>query len=137
MCLTTFGNTKANRKCATRDIVCYKVFVISLDDFLQPTVINSMYHRTNVPWKIGVTKTAEKSPFIYCGEVKGGYFHSYRDWVDAQQIIKRGDGTRRLMVFKCVIPKGTWYYTGIHSDGFDGYASKQLRIVGAFENIKV
>ena len=119
MCLTIWGNNnnKANRKCAIRDIVCYKVFRIDNGQ------ITSMYHKTNRPWKIGVTKMAEKAPFIYCGEVHGGYFHSYSDWVDAQDVIKRS-GYGSLKIYKCIIPKGSAYY-----QNYDGVIVSESIIV--------
>lgn len=110
MCLLIQGSKKK----AKRDIICYKV-MLKIDDKLCSRYINRF------KWEIGKTYTCTKrsATRYYKDEIGDGYFHSYSD-------MHLSVFVGNIVVCKCVIPKDTWYYSGIHSDGIDGYASKSI-----------
>lgn len=113
---------KYKLKKAKHDIVCYKVMLNK-----KSNIFYSIYWNTNEPWYIGEFKKGKHvwgRDFIFSGEIGSGYIHSYKDERDA---ITSCDDF--LCVCKCIIPKGSYYYEGIHSDGKYGYASKKLKIV--------
>lgn len=117
MCLTSFGS----RKKAKTDIVCFKIFrVYPKNDGLY---IKSRIH--NYRWEIGKAETCKRATSINYGEIHDGYFHSYTTVGEA--MLQHGtSGSVPEYIFKCIIPAGTWYYEGIHSDHSHGYASKSL-----------
>ena len=116
MCLYSWQK----RKKATKDIECYKIVLI------KNGVIHSKYH--DKEWELNKLYEAENAlPFRIKsdGDVTSGYFHSY----DSFEEVKRwAFCDKNEVVCKCIIPDGTYYYYGIHSDGHEGYASKKLKI---------
>lgn len=120
MCLYKRGS----RKRAKEDILCYKVLIYNIKE--------SKYHSKfkKYEWEIGVEKEAGKTKpgcISKYGEIGSGYFHSYK-W--AWAINSNGSTSEyKECIFRCIIPKGSYYYEGIHSDGIDGYASKKLKIL--------
>lgn len=120
MCLYPKGNLKK----AKHDIVCYKVMFRT-----QANKYFSIYWDRLDPWYEGKFKKAKYTrPLRYnsyvilgFGEIGDGFFHSY-----VNEIISCDD---EMCVCKCIIPKKTYYFEGIHSDGNYGYASKKLKIV--------
>ena len=120
MCLYKRGN----RKRAKKDIIAYKVLVYNRRD----ARFHSMYK--NYIWDIGVEQEAKKARpgrISKDGEVGSGYFHSYKYAFAIN--ISESTLDYKTCIFRCIIPKGSYYYEGFHSDGIDGYASKKLKIV--------
>lgn len=120
MCLYKRGN----RKRAQKDIIAYKILVYTKRD--------ARYHSMfkNYIWDIGVEQEAKKAKpgcISKYGEVGSGYFHSYKNVVFG--LNSESTSEYKKCIFKCIIPKGSYYYEGIHSDGLDGYASKKLKIL--------
>lgn len=112
-----------SRKKATKDIVCYKILNCINGD------LYSIYGKHK--WEVGTLYEAERAkPSYYDDEIKFGYFHSY----DKEIEINKYSLNSMQRVVRCIIPKGTYYYHGIHSDGREGYASKKLKVVHVFEN---
>lgn len=63
-----------------------------------------------------------------CNEIEEG-LHSFADYEDT----KNKAYTFGCVVAKCVIPRGSWYYTGEFS-GCKSYASSQLKYVEIIKN---
>ena len=117
MCLYSWQK----RKKATKDIECYKIFVKT------DGVIRSRYYVYR--WKFGEIQESQKAlpgRIKRDGEVTSGYFHSYNSLSEAKRSLLCYKENEILC--KCIIPKGSYYYYGIHSDGHEGYASKKLKI---------
>lgn len=115
MCLIV----KGGKKKAKTDIVCYKIMAH------YPRGICSRYH-SFMMWEVG----KEYQAFRACSgfikkykEIHEGYFHSYCE-IPITDINKDNE-----YVYECIIPKGTWYFQGMHTDGYDGYASKSLKVI--------
>ena len=121
MCLYPKGNLKK----AKHDIVCYKVMYRTTDN-----TFHSKFWNTYDSWYIGEFKKAKfsyysvNSPDVF-GGINGGYIHSYKACYDAKTSCDEDE----LCVVKCIIPKKTHYYEGLHSSGKYGYASKKLKII--------
>lgn len=124
MCLTTF--TKYPSK-ATKDIVCYKYLIKKkgIKDLMSPF--------TGFRWEAGKEYTADRSaPRFVSNNIKDGYFHSY-EYKEAAEF--EGEEFTHIRshveyrIVKCIIPKGSRYYKGIHTGGDGGYASKKIKIV--------
>lgn len=116
-----------SRKKAKHDIVCYKIFRTTLSKN-KKLKIKSLFH--NYKWEIGKLETITKrASCVYCkGNIYDGYFHSYATLVEANMQLGINDGCTNEFIYECIIPAGTWYYEGIHSDHRNGYASKSLKI---------
>ena len=117
MCLYSWQS----RKKATKDIECYKIVVVS------DGVMRSQFHNDNI-WELNKVYEAEKAlpgRIKYDGDVASGYFHSYNYLDSARRAFSY---EKYEIICKCIIPAGTYYYAGIHSDGHTGYASKKLKI---------
>ena len=125
MCLTTF--TKNPSK-ATKDIVCYKFLIRRAGQ----NYLTSPY--TCFRWKIGKEYTADRSaPRYVPGNIRDGYFHSYEykeaAEFEAKEFIDNRLDVMEYHIVKCIIPKGSRYYKGIHTGGGDGFASKKIIMV--------
>ena len=117
MCLYSWQN----RKKATKDIVCYKTLNCIKGK------LHSIYGRHI--WELDTVYEAERAkPNYYEDEITFGYFHSYDKMFNQYSL---SPGLQRYA--KCIIPKDTYYYYGIHSDGHEGYASKKLKIVEIYD----
>ena len=107
-------------KKATRDIVCYKFPVKRLH-------LESPW--THFQWELNKEYKADRSgPRWSPRDIKDGYFHSYKT---KDQAIRgayefTGPAIDVTYVYECIIPKGTYYFEGIHSGGHQGYASKKI-----------
>ena len=125
MCLTTF--TKYPSK-ATKDIVCYKYLI------KKKGIKGLMSPFTGFRWEVRKEYTADRSaPRFVSNNIKDGYFHSYeyKDSAEfeAEIFTNTRCGVAEYHIVKCIIPKGSRYYKGIHTGGADGYASKKIKIV--------
>lgn len=114
---------------AKEDIVCYKILrQMHIGDM---TTLKSLLN--DYRWVIGKRERASRSKARYDNKIYDGYFHSYREipkklphispFLDAMSVISIP------VIYKCIIPKGSLYYEGIHSDALDGYCSKSLVVV--------
>lgn len=123
MCLYIRG--KGSKKKAEKDIVCYKILALDENGHL------CSRYKSYFMWIVDKTYRADNAwtGSIKAGEVKEGYFHSYTynplynpKQVDVLLV-------QNLVVYECIIPAGTYYYKGRHSDGVEGYASKSLKLI--------
>jgi hypothetical protein len=64
----------------------------------------------------------------YCN-IAEGFIHSFKTLDDAKAFVKDVYWSTYAIVVKCVIPKGTYYFSGEDSNGVPGYASCQLKYV--------
>lgn len=142
MCLHT---TNKFPRIATKDIETYKV-VAKADSF-----VCSPY-RTQYKWELNkVIKDKEsakivKRKFYRDGtkmenpekeiSISRGFFHTYLDLDEARKMQDFFQAARRIVdcvlvehtIVKCIIPKGTIYYSGVDDSGLKCYASKRLII---------
>lgn len=104
---------------ATQDIVCYKVC------YLRNNHLYSFFHDDFV-WDLNKVYEAERAkPASSRSSIYDGYFHSYEKSESSYDLFAYAN----TVLVKCIIPKGTYYYKGIHQAGKWGYASKKLKIV--------
>lgn len=137
MCLLIQGN----RRIAKEDIICYKVLAEWRNiSTLKIVSIASLFHQGN-KWELGVEQTAERAvPRWFKDQIEDGYFHSYKfqDSARTEKLWRYSDSGVSSMtfgVYKCIIPKGSPYYYGIHSGGNEGYASKRLKVMEKINTI--
>lgn len=120
MCLYSWESKKK----AENDIVCYKVIKYDDNGILSSPIQGSF------KWELGKEYRAERAIFSAFGCISKGYFHSYiSEWAAFNAQHSSLGCFKETRIFKCIIPKGTYFYQGIHSDGREGYASKSLKIV--------
>lgn len=120
MCLYSW---KSKRK-SEKDIECYKVLKYDKENKL------SSPYQDWFKWEVGVEYNADKAKLIYDGEIHEGYFHTYDTYHSAVKSTFTMPGIqKKIVICKCIIPKCTYFYSGIHSDGHEGYALKSLKIV--------
>ena len=118
---------ESSRLKAREDIVCYKVCSVKNNRIYSK--IQHFHYRKGVIYK------ADKSCLPhYNGYVYDGYFHSYENFNIAHYILTNAIPKKDLKIFKCIIPKGSYYFRGTHTGGngknrLSGYASKQIKLV--------
>lgn len=133
-------------KIAEDDIVCYKVVtVVKEGRYKFMTKVLRYLHLLkrfetwyqDAPVTIGETVSAEPeytkeeleeidNQYITIAE---GFIHSFTKLNDAKTFVKCSSWATYSIVVKCVIPKGTYYFTGEDSNGVPNYASCQLKYV--------
>jgi len=123
MCLIS-KNSKMEK--AANDIVCYKVLYqgIMTKDYYTPYLF--CYVPNNI---INGDKCffAEGRRKIYRHlnkyRIEGGVIHTYKSMEEAETK-RRPCGNFNRLIFKCIIPKGTYYF-----EGETDYASKKIKFV--------
>jgi len=133
MCLYS-KTDKAKR--AIENIVCYKI-VIKIDGdkcYKTPyfhAVINDNIINGKEDFKASGKKNIKENSLDFC--VEGGFVHTF-DNLEKAFIIKSflkkyhaafGCSALEYSIFRCIIPKGTFYFEGYDSD----YASRKIRFV--------
>ena len=156
MCLNLFDPEKSNLKYATKDKVCYKVLRIQKNNneetFHAPYYVefeyelNKKYNTEIKPH--GYPVHAKNTLGIYCRlnfeiahAINQYYdrtrtfryitcgFHTIKSLKDADRLKRDFEADsfhRRYKVFKCVIPKGSWYYEGFDDLFNYGFVSDSL-----------
>ena len=143
MCLVT---KQSESKIASEDITCYKVLLLTSDNFY----ISPHRHFTFFENQVNPNKVfkAKKSWWtinihgddlelindngIYAFTLNSGFFHMYKDYDSAVKAIKRLVPREKesYAIFECVIPKGSRYYEGFTSIYLlPSIASDKLKIV--------
>jgi len=125
MCLYS---SKENANIAEEDIVCYKVLY-------QPYIFVKHYLTPYQYIEISNDIIDGKSYFIAKGEgnviyddksrkylVTDGYIHTYANLNMAEESLYL---TANMVIFKCIIPKGTKFYVGWRED----YASEKIKFI--------
>ena len=125
-------------KTAAEDIVCYKFYVIKDNKILSP------YMLIKAP-EIGIVATTELDnpvkSIIWNGiKVVHKGFHSYKNLDNVREVIRSLsnsiDADITYEIFKCVIPKGTRYYEGIHNT-CKSYCSESIVLKESVEIIEL
>ena len=114
-------------KKAKEDIVCYKVLCIHNGNLFTPYTadeVPSQIYKGGLPMVGEPLKSRRFFRRIFHSDlIEEGYIHTFRIEQCARNTTRyferRGIKTR---IFKCVIPKGTYYYQGFERD----YASEQI-----------
>ena len=125
MCLIT---KQSESKIASEDITCYKVLLLTSDNFY----ISPHRHFTFFENQVNPNKVfkAKKSWWtinihgddlelindngIYAFTLNSGFFHMYKDYDSVVKAIINAP-LESYAIFECVIPKGSHYYEGITS----------------------
>lgn len=124
MCL--FKNIKIHPNCrplrAKSDVVCFKVLIKTSNKFITPhqgMEISSdcLYYKQ--PLKASILSYFRFFKYHILGRrgiVTDGFIHTY------ETLNLRIYAPEYYTIFKCIIPKGTWYYKGLANQ----YASRKL-----------
>ena len=130
MCLYT---KQTESKIAEEDITCYK-FYIRCDKMLI-----SPYQGFIAP-KIGIVANTELEKPYKPGEFKLFYrdfygfkrvdngFHSFKVLEEVKSVVNEQKNRFDLVIFKCIIPKGSLYYSGKFLD-YESYCSNSIKLV--------
>ena len=130
MCLYT---KQTESKIAKKDITCYK-FYIRCDKMLL-----SPYQGSIAP-KIGIVANTELGKPYKPEEFKLSYrdfygfkrldngFHSFKVLEEAKSVVNEQKNGFDLVIFKCIIPKGSLYYSGKFLD-YESYCSNSIKLV--------
>ena len=133
MCLKVKSRVRPEH--AKMDIVCYKI----LAKHYNGQILTSPIWR-ECWWRIGETKfNFEEAIGCRIGNMREfgkGLFHVFTNKHDALQATGH-DGYLnranlfgvRTVLYECVIPKGTKYYTGVDGDGTLNYGTTALKII--------
>lgn len=127
MCIV-LPKTDCDTKVADNDIIVYKVLVKRNDEYIHRSPYQNFQYGT-LEDIIGCTYRSELSE---CTELTGGRvgtgkgLYSYATYNLTRALRKsiRISGKQKLVIFKCVIPKDSRYYT----DG-EEYCSDQLKFI--------
>jgi len=122
MCLITM--TKRGKR-AKEDIECYKIVAFNKLD----GVYFTPYQNCNISndiingkedfkaeGKIKIRGNSDKY------EIGRGYIHTFIYLIDAMMMMSN---FHDFLIFRCIIPKGTYYYKGLYGD----YASRKIRFI--------
>lgn len=74
---------------------------------------------------------------LYSTRLYQGFIHSYKHFSDAFRAKRYGWCRKYQVVVKCIIPKGTYYFTGENDDHKDNYASCAIKYVKVVNKAKV
>ena len=127
MCLYT---KQIEPEIAEEDIICYKFYVRYDETLFSP------YQESRAP-EIGIiTNTELGKPhklnniydlYYFKGVDKG--FHSFKTLKGAEYEASRYKRNRDLVIFKCIIPRGSSYYKGIFNDRYKSYCSNSIKLI--------
>ena len=128
MCLIT---NQLKSKIASEDITCYKVLLLTSDNFyISPHRHFTFFENQVNPNKVFKAKKSWWTINIHGDDLElindngidaftlnSGFFHMYKDYDSAVKAIKNSvTGERESsVIFECVIPKGSHYYEGFTS----------------------
>lgn len=127
MCIV-LPKTDCDAKVADNDIIVYKVLVKRNDEYIHRSPYQNFQYRT-LEDIIGYTYHSEFSECIEwyggcVGTMKGLYSYATYELTRALRKSVRISGKQKSVVFKCLIPKGSRYYT----NGKE-YCSDQLKFI--------
>ena len=128
MCLIT---EQLKPKIASKDITCYKILLLTSDNFyISPYRHFTFFENQVNPKKVFKAKKSWWTINIHGDDLElfndngidaftlnSGFFHMYKDYDSAVKAIKNSvTGERESsVIFECVIPKGSHYYEGFTS----------------------
>lgn len=127
MCLEIFKpkypDEISEPKIAKKNITCYKLFrqvgMLSNPPYLESPYQNSVY-------EIGKKKTSKLICYmVSCGQAVSIGLHSFNNY---QSAIDNTSGwvMSKIIIVKCIIPKGAKYYTGTFDFRYPCRASTEL-----------
>ena len=150
MCLTV-SKEKRNLILAEEDIICYKILFdwqphLNKICYCSPYQYK-LYTKLNIVYnnKTPIDKRRKKSEY----QIFGGCYHSFANYDDAINeaicLIKtisvrpsrRPLCCENVVIFKCIIPKGTKYYEGVFDGNEVSYASKSIYFSEIVATIKI
>ena len=123
MCLIT---DQLEPKIADKDIVCYKMVTKSrikgvyISEYRRFKYITEKLYTNNIDIKNSETVLKTISPLIGIYSISDFMFHSYKS---PYKYSLRAD-----TLVKCIIPKGAYYFEGMHNRLW-GYSSSQIKIL--------
>lgn len=148
MCLLLKEND-SKVKIAKENIICYKWLVKKTDECMESPY---QYKRYTLNSKMKDYKKSDRTKLttkercalnvMYSHEINQGGFHTFKNYADAKMLIDtyhtlfQIENNASDVIVKCVIPKGTRYWTGVtpalvdyfENQLFESYASKELII---------
>lgn len=157
MCLIT---KQLQSKIASKDITCYKVLfelentINNVVFYVSPFRHFTYFHNNPDPNKVFKAEKPYWLENYQCDDLKpnyiddegvvnpqpvsyelnSGFFHMYKDYDSAVKEIEKQKSakivTEKIVIFECVIPKGSHYYEGVTSVySLPSIASDKLKIV--------
>ena len=131
MCLYT---KQTEPKIAEEDIICYKFYVRYDETLFSP------YQESRAP-EIGIVANTELGRsyrptdigsyihnFLGFKRVNKG-FHSFKTLEEAEREVNKYKRKFDLVIFKCIIPRGSSYYKGIFNDRYESYCSNSIKLI--------
>lgn len=114
-------------KKAKEDIVCYKILYVHNGNLFTPYTadeVPSQIYKGELPMVSDPLKSRRFFRRIFHSDViEEGYIHTFRVEQCALSTARYfGIKGSEIRIFKCIIPKGTYYYQGTERD----YASEQI-----------
>ena len=131
MCLYT---KQTEPEIAEEDIICYKFYVRYDETLFSP------YQESRAP-EIGIITNTELEK-SYRPRDNGSYihnllgfkrvdkgFHSFKTLEEAEREVNDCWNNLDLVIFKCIIPRGSSYYKGIFGDRYESYCSNSIKLI--------
>lgn len=130
MCLYT---KQTEPEIAEEDIICYKFYR------RWNKILFSPYQESRAP-EIGIVVNTELEK-SYRPTDNGSYIHNllgfkrvnkgFHSFKTLEEIKHKVNGYRNLdlVIFKCIIPRGSLYYKGIFGDRYESYCSNSIKLI--------
>lgn len=131
MCLYT---KQTEPKIAEEDIICYKFYIRDNEILFSP------YQESRAP-EIGIVANTELGKsyrptdigsyihnFLGFKRVDKG-FHSFKTLEETKHEVNGYWNNLGLVIFKCIIPRGSLYYKGIFGDRYESYCSNSIKLI--------
>lgn len=128
MCLYT---KQTEPEIAEEDIICYKFYRKYNETLVSP------YQKVAAP-EIGIITNTELGK-SYRPNDNGSYihnflgfkrvdkgFHSFKTLEEIKHVV---ENNLYLVIFKCIIPRGSSYYKGIFDDRYESYCSNSIKLI--------
>ena len=131
MCLYT---KQTEPEIAKEDIICYKFYVRYDETLFSP------YQESRAP-EIGIVANTELGRSYRPTDI-GSYihnflgfkridkgFHSFKTLEEVEREVNKYKREFDLVIFKCIIPRGSSYYKGIFNDRYESYCSNSIKLI--------
>ena len=131
MCLYT---KQTEPKIAGEDIICYKFYRRYNEILISP------YQGFMAP-EIGIVANTELGK-SYRPTDNGSYIHNFlgfkrvdkgfhyiKTLEEAEREVNKYKRKYDLVIFKCIIPRGSSYYKGIFGDRYESYCSNSIKLI--------
>lgn len=107
---------------AEQDIICYKLYILINDKYVSP------YLKCDMPSINELITTKLQKPGKF--HIKEG-FHSFAYLEDAEfevEWLRNTHNYNNICIAKCIIPKGSKYYTGKFDEDYS-YCSDSIKLI--------